>query len=361
MRAFLRQRWFLIALVGLLAGGHWLGAAAPGVVTRWVDGVLTPNAKSVVIALVLFLMSVTMDSRRLWVAAASPAPVVWAIVVSGGLMPLASSLLAPLQWHPDLAVGLLIAASVPCTLAAVSVWTRRAGGNEAISLLVTLVTNCACFLYTPFWLQLFTRQSISLDAAEMTQRLIVTALLPTLFGQICRCRAGWAALADRWQTPLSVAALLGILATVFAAACEAGRRLAPDAANGTAAPTAAAILVVAISCIALHLGAMGVGLAGARAFRFPRPDRIAVAFASSQKTLPIGVLIATDPRNFGSQFPWAIYPMLLFHASQLFIDTAIADRFRTSAPAETDASNLAADATGAIADGELNGEPLNGS
>ncbi|MFO1022392.1 MAG: bile acid:sodium symporter [Planctomycetales bacterium] len=51
-------------------------------------------------------------------------------------------------------------------------------------------------------------------------------------------------------------------------------------------------------------------------------DEYAVAIAGSQKTLPTGVLIASElARSAGLAF--AIFPMLMFHASQLFIDAWI--------------------------------------
>jgi hypothetical protein len=46
------------------------------------------------------------------------------------------------------------------------------------------------------------------------------------------------------------------------------------------------------------------------------------------------VYLATDPEIFGGAsvaggiaIPFAVFPMLMFHASQLFIDTIVADRF----------------------------------
>ena len=52
------------------------------------------------------------------------------------------------------------------------------------------------------------------------------------------------------------------------------------------------------------------------------------------KTVHHYLLLATDPGMFGSPdalgagvgVPFAVFPMLMYHASQLFIDTAIADR-----------------------------------
>ncbi|MEE3284988.1 MAG: bile acid:sodium symporter, partial [Planctomycetota bacterium] len=62
-------------------------------------------------------------------------------------------------------------------------------------------------------------------------------------------------------------------------------------------------------------------------------DRIAVLFGSSQKTLPIGVYLATSPEiGIAAMNPFAVFPMLMFHASQLFVDTIIAGRIAENAP-----------------------------
>ncbi|MDP7304159.1 MAG: bile acid:sodium symporter, partial [Pirellulaceae bacterium] len=53
-------------------------------------------------------------------------------------------------------------------------------------------------------------------------------------------------------------------------------------------------------------------------------DQIAVAFASSQKTLMVGLLMAMSLQV-------SILPMVTYHVMQLLIDTLIADRFRRQA------------------------------
>jgi len=331
MLTFLRHRWFLLALASLIALGHLLGLWTPQFVSAAIEPIFSPDVRSGLIVTVLFLMSATLDSRRVGQAILSPGPVLWAIAVNVLAMPLAAPLLMPLQSTADFALGMLIVASVPSTLAAASVWTRRAGGNDAVSLLVTVITNGACFLYTPFWLQTFGSTQVQLDVRDLMLRLFLTALLPTIAGQLARWPARSAALADRLKTPLGVAAQVGVLIIVFASACDAGLRLGgghPATSTPIPAPTLASVAILLASCVALHLVAFGLALCGARLAGFASADVIGVAFAASQKTLPIGVLIATDPRTFGSEFPWAVYPMLIYHAAQLFIDTALADRFR---------------------------------
>jgi sodium/bile acid cotransporter 7 len=56
-----------------------------------------------------------------------------------------------------------------------------------------------------------------------------------------------------------------------------------------------------------------------------REDVVAAAFAGSQKTLPIGLLVATELAGKG--VPFVVFPILMYHASQLILDTMIADWF----------------------------------
>ena len=275
-------------------------------------------------------MAFSLDSRHLLAAFRSPKPVVLASVVNFAFIPLFAWLLVGIQENADFACGLMIVASVPCTLAAASVWTRRAGGNDAVSLLVTLTTNLVCFLVTPFWLNVTISQKVSLDTWNMVLRLLVVVLIPTLIGQGLRCVPRLGRLATSYKNLIGVLAQSCILVLVFTAACDAGTRLN----SGGARPTLLAVALAWGSCIAVHLTAMFVSTVGSRLLGIGRADWIAVAFSSSQKTLPIAVYLATDEKLFGNPdlidghgIPFAVFPMIMYHASQLIIDTMIADRW----------------------------------
>lgn len=327
MLKFLQKRWFLVSLIILIASGLAVGKLLP---KNRVDSLSSFIDPRWITTIVLFLMSFSLDSRQLKDSLRSPAPVLWASLLNFGLIPLLAWLLMPVQRIPDFALGLMIAGSVPCTMAAASVWTRKAGGNDAVSLLVTVMTNGLCFLLTPFWLNWATTQEIDLDVVEMLWRLIWAALVPMLAGQVIRQFPPPARFATEYKTAIGVIAQSCILTLVFSAALKAGGQL-----NGKGpSPGIDAILLVWGSCIAIHLAAMGAGIFGARLFGFRREDLVAVAFAGSQKTLPIGVLIATSEDMFGNPdlldtgvgVPFVVFPMLMYHASQLFIDTIVADR-----------------------------------
>lgn len=344
MYRFLCKRWFLVGLFIAIGGGLPLGFALPADQLDQLRSTVGADRTGYVVALVLFLMAFSLDSRKLRASLVAPAPVLWAVLINQAMIPVMAWPLSWIQGNDDFRLGLMIAATVPCTMAAASVWTRKAGGNDAVSLLVTVITNGLCFIVTPLWLQTYAAvelagvvSSVNLDTWQMVQRLIQSALIPIVLGQLARMVPALARGADRFKTPMGVLAQAAILLLVFGAACGAG----PQLASGSGYEGGIrAIVVVWLSCITLHLAGMLIAVRGAAAIGFSAEDRRAVAFAGSQKTLPIGVLLATDPLLFGgSGLPFAVFPMLMFHGSQLFIDTAVADRMAESASSESESES----------------------
>ncbi|MDA1212993.1 MAG: bile acid:sodium symporter [Planctomycetota bacterium] len=318
---FITQQWFLSILVVMIAGGMTLGAKGGPDTVMAITGFISPGP---VTAIVLFLMAFTLDSRQLLDSFRFPQPVLWASCVNMVLLPLMAWGLMSWQRYPDFSVGLMIAGSVPCTLAAASVWTRKGSGNDAVSLLVTLLTNGTCFLMTPFWLSFATQSvEVELPTADIISKLIYVVLLPTAVAQILRFSSICREFALRRKTAMGVLAQVLILSMIGTSACQGGLRLSSFGAG----PTISAVVMVWGCCLGIHIVGLLISYNGGRLCQFSLEDRIAVAFAGSQKTLPIGILLATDAAIFGKQFPFAVFPMLMFHATQLFVDTAVADRF----------------------------------
>lgn len=334
MARFLQKRWFLIALVVLIPAGIALGMhVSPDVAWRFVErwpGVVQASLlrfSGIATGLILFLMAFSLDTRQLRAAFRAPGPVVWATAVNFGAIPLIAWPLMWIQRTHDFRVGLMIAASVPCTMAAASVWTRKAHGNDAVSLMVTLATNATSFLITPFWLNLTVASAtrgVSLDGIGMILDLMATVLVPIVLGQALQMLPRPGQFALRHKKPIGVIAQALILVLVFLSAWRSGTELGEPDSN----PELVGVVLVWVSCIVLHLAGMLVAAGGAWLAGFSRGDTAAVAFAGSQKTLPIGVLLASDPA-FAA--PFAVFPMLMYHASQLFIDTAVADSLASAA------------------------------
>jgi|TARA_B100000809_G_scaffold54314_2_gene49922 sodium/bile acid cotransporter 7 len=333
---FFGKHWFLVSLVALVGGGLAVGLSLSQETVDALDsqqgaGAFLAAAPGWITRIVLFLMAFSLNSGKLREALRFPLPVLWASLVNIVAIPLAGWGLMGLQGNQSFAVGLVIATSVPCTMAAVSVWTRKAGGNDAVSLLTTLLTNSLCFVVTPFWLNLATSDlvgsSAELGIGAMTERLLYVVLVPSILGQLARSIPAVGRFAVAHKARIGIIAQGLILVLVFtASALKAG----PQLKSGSLG--LGAIAIVWVCCLAIHLAAMLLGGLGARLMGFSREDRIAVLFGSSQKTLPIGVLLATDPRfGIAAVCPFAVFPMLMFHATQLFVDTIIAARIAARA------------------------------
>jgi sodium/bile acid cotransporter 7 len=308
LASFLLKRWFLL----LLTGGVALACLYPEVV-RPLVGRLAPQP---VVALALFLMAWGLDSRRLGLALTRPGPVLWALAVSYGLLPSIAWAAGALLPSPDLRVGLLIIASVPCTLASAVLWTRLAGGNEAVALLVVLLGTAVSWLVTTLWLTMTTPARVDLDSAGLMQNLAVVLVVPVALGQGIRLLPRAAEAAARYKTPLGIISRALILAILLRAAMGLGEH--------TAGVSAFALALTVLVCVAVHLTALVVGLVGGRALGFARADGIAAAFAGSQKTLPVGLFLFEA--YYKSEYPLAVVPLVLYHVGQLVIDTFVADR-----------------------------------
>lgn len=310
MLASLRDRWFLIALVALLiAGMGWpnqVGLAIDHLNGDWV------------VAIITFVMALPLPTSAIWSALRRPGAAWLGAAINSAICP-------PLGWlvsrvlPSELAIGVIVATVVPCTLATAAVWTRRAGGNDAVAFLVTMITNLACFLVVPGWLWLLSGIEAEVDYRAIVTGLVLLVVLPIVVAQLLRQwrPLGW--WATDHKTSLSWLAQLGVLTMVLIGAVSCGRRLAllDDQSILTAANVALLIAGVAI----VHVTALVSGFAAARALKLPRADAIAVAFAGSQKTLMVGAYVAL------AVGPLAILPMVAYHATQLFVDTLLADRW----------------------------------
>jgi sodium/bile acid cotransporter 7 len=315
MLNLLRRYWFLVGLVLVLAAGFLR--------PHELSHIGRVEFQSSVVAAVLFLMALPLDATAMVRALSRPKAVLLAVGINFGLLPLAAWGVSS-TLRPDLALGLLIVASIPTTQASCAVWTRRAGGNDAVAVMVTVVTNVFCFLFTPFWLTTMTGADVSanIQPLKMMLDLCLVVVLPMVVAQLVRLYGPLAHWATQHKTPLGVLAQSGLLAMVFIGAVQAGLKLASRTAPIGPVDTAAMLLAVC----GVHLLMLGCGFWLGRLLGVRWEDRIAVAFSGSQKTLMIGLHLALSPAfNNGL----AMLPMVAYHVCQLLLDALIAERLRT--------------------------------
>ena len=305
-----RKQWFLFALVLVLSIG--IGFAP----------LLEPLSKIAalkwsIVAITMFLMVWPFSFGDVTETIRHPQAAVLAIAINTIAMPLAIWPLAML-FDAEIGAGMVVTCAAPCTLASAAVWTRRAGGDDRIAIMVTLVTNLFCFLFSPFWvwLQLGNRDDTTVDFSGTVIKLLMFVVAPIFVAQLVRLLNPRSA---KWATDtkkkLGIAAQIGLLMIVLLGSVQSGMRIRSSEASFPIME-----FVLGVACLLLvHVIILHTGRHLARVLGMKEAAQIAVAFAGSQKTLMIGLSIAVSLQI-------SILPLLAFHSLQLVIDTVIADR-----------------------------------
>lgn len=324
MKFFLKN-WFLSSLILVLVLGLLLGNFLSAD-SSFINGLSLLDAGWIT-AVVLFLMAWSLDSAKILESLKAPGPVLFSLLINMALLPLASLIIIKLQLRPDLAIGLLIAIAAPSTMATASVFTRQAKGNDAVSLLVTLLTNSFCVVVTPFWLSVGATSEFALDTSTINNlilRLVYTALIPSVLGQLVRLIPQARSFAASQKKRMGIFAQLGILLLIFRSITLNAESLIPKSSSNLLL----ALLVVWISCLVLHSLGLVLAWYGGYWIRFSTENRIGIAFSASQKTLAIPVLLVAEIQAISKDaLPLAIFPILVFHASQLVMDTLLIPYF----------------------------------
>jgi len=308
---YLLRRWFLLCLCVILVLGFTQSELlAPLAEMKWL--------RRAIVASVLLLMSLPMQFQALAQEIRRPWAALLATVVNYGLLPLVAWPVSFLL-QGDFRNGLLIAAATPCTLASAAVWTRRAGGNDAVAMMVTIITNTSCFIITPLWLIAMTDRSPNTpQLGDMVIKLGLLVVIPIACGQLARaCRpvGDWA---TRKKPALNIGAQVGVLLMILLGSVLAAQELATR--NVSLSAMAPQFIAMIGAVVGVHLSMFVAAFNLAKLAGFERENRIAIGFSGSQKTLMVGLTIAID---YGGL---TLLPMVAYHVCQLLVDTVIADR-----------------------------------
>ena len=320
MRSFLARHWFLIVLAGGLGLALLWPAGMERVTVHW--------NPSVAVAVSLFLIAWTMPTHFLIAELRRPFASLWAVILSYGLVPFAAWLLGFLAPTADVAIGLILVSSVPCTLSSAVLWTRMAGGNEATTLLAVMGSTFTSWFLTTAWLYGLTGTVPIFDIPQMMLDLVVSLILPVIVGQALRLHAGSVRLAERHHLLIGIASQILIVGIVLKAGVAVGEKLH----DTNAWDTPLIFLSSIVLAVGLHLFALASGLMTGRWLGFDRGRRIAIGFAASQKTLPVSLMLYDQ--YFKDDYPYAVAPLLFYHIGQLLLDTAIAKRIARGAPTD---------------------------
>ena len=328
MKTFLRNNRFPLALIGVVLLAflfpEWGGR----------DGPLRAGAVSKAGIMVIFLLQgLSLRTRELtagitkgrlhlfiqgWIFLGAP------VVLAPGYLILISI------GQPDLASGLLFLALLPTTISSAIVFSSSAGGNTAVSIFTTTLSN----LIGVFWVPLacvFLFSASGQATSDLIPPLLLTIarliLLPLVLGQVLRLVVAKRAVFIRLVPHFRSVNNTIILFIVFGAFCQS---VLDDAWRGVQPATMALLFGVVLFALLVIHGAVWKSSAWVAA---NRADRISALFCASQKTLATGVPMAVA--IFGSnglQSPiqpgLILLPLMVYHPAQLFVAAFLIHRVR---------------------------------
>jgi solute carrier family 10 (sodium/bile acid cotransporter), member 7 len=224
---------------------------------------------------------------------------------------------------PDaLRTGLFFLGVLPTTITSAVIYTSQSGGNTAIALANTTISNLAGVVLAPLWIIFLVSSGGDAmgDLGAVFLKLSKLILLPFFLGQIAHLF--WKSVLPRIKKPAQYLNQAVILFIVFAAFSNS---MMGGVWNGQG-PTI--LLSTILICLFLFVLVYFLNAWGNRFFQFSMEDRPAIYYCSTQKTLatavPLGIsLFGTDPA-----FGIILLPVMVYHLIQLFVGAFFFQRFR---------------------------------
>jgi solute carrier family 10 (sodium/bile acid cotransporter), member 7 len=312
----LKQFWFPIALIAIFAFAFAadVGESNVGTFKTWVD---------YIIAICMFLMSFSLKSDMLLKGALNFRGQAFALVASYLVIPLLSYAAAVTLFPGNVGMfaGIMIASAVPTTLVSASVYARLAGGNDGFSMVFTIISNVSGVVICPVIIGISlseTAGSCDSFVGPMILKLVYVLIVPVILGQVLRIFLK--KFADRAKPAIAYIGQILVLCVVFIAVANAKYKIAGDAESPLAM-----FALLAVATLVIHSLVFFLCLYGGRLIKIERADAIALAFSGSQKTVQVGLVLATYILSFPCfkgvpEYAYATFPIIIYHAVQLTVD-----------------------------------------
>ncbi len=222
----------------------------------------------------------------------------------------------------ELGAGVLLLCLVPSTIQGCIVYTRIAHGNSAAAVVSASLSNLVGVFLVPLYVALLMGADTRVDGGSVL-RIVLQLLAPFLAGQLLRPVVGrWVERHDRWLRPFDRSTILLVVYVAFSEGTEAG--------IWTAVPPGAFAIVAGV-CAALLALAFGWTALLGRWLRFPRPDRMALLFCGSTKSLASGLPMVAVLFP-GPSAALVVLPLMIYHQLQLFTSAVLAERLARRGP-----------------------------
>ncbi|XP_062173401.1 probable sodium/metabolite cotransporter BASS4, chloroplastic [Alnus glutinosa] len=263
-------------------------------------------------------------------AAAEAWPVgVFGLVSILMISPYFSRAILQMQMQPqEFVTGLAIFSCMPTTLSSGVALTQLAGGNSALALAMTVISNMLGILMVPFSISKFIADGVgvSVPTKQLFRSLVLTLLVPLILGKVFReSFKGLADFVDQnrklfskfsalflslvpWiQVSRSRSLLLMVKPTVFLIAIGMG----------------ALLHVILLAFNALAIQSLSAVTAGSKSIFSKKENASALVLVASQKTLPVMVAVVEQLGGAFGESGLLVLPCVAAHLNQIILDSLL--------------------------------------
>lgn len=227
-------------------------------------------------------------------------------------------------------LGIFYLATLPSTVSSSVVMVSIAKGNIPAAIFNASLSSLTGVFITPLWMSLVLVHAGGFEAAALIDiilKLILQILVPVVLGMLLNKVGGrWAEKHDRQLKWFDQSVILLIVYTSF---CESFEEKIFD---NFPLPV---LLLTAVGMVALFFLVYGIITLFARWFKFNREDTITAQFCGSKKSLVHGTAMSKVIFPGYAGVGILLLPIMIYHALQLMIVTAIARKKGKATETET--------------------------
>ncbi|KAI8031415.1 hypothetical protein LOK49_LG01G00343 [Camellia lanceoleosa] len=243
------------------------------------------------------------------------------------LTPLFSRFILQLQLQPqEFVTGLAIFSCMPTTLSSGVALTRLAGGNSALALAMTVISNLLGILIVPFSISVLIANGVgvSVPTKQLFRNLVLTLLVPLLLGKVFReSFKGLAVFVDQNRKLFSVisALLLGLVPWIQVSRSSSLLLMVKPAVFLVAVGMGALLHLGLLAFNTLAIQGLSTVSGGSKSMFAKRENVVALLLVASQKTLPVMVAVVEQLGGALGESGLLVLPCVAAHLNQIVMDS----------------------------------------
>ncbi|XP_038900991.1 probable sodium/metabolite cotransporter BASS4, chloroplastic [Benincasa hispida] len=243
------------------------------------------------------------------------------------LTPYFSRLILQIHLQPqEFVTGLAIFSCMPTTLSSGVALTQLAGGNSALALAMTVISNMLGILAIPFSISKFISAGvgITVPTKELLRSLVLILLIPLIFGKILReSFKGVADFVDgnRKLFPMISAILLSLVPWMQVSRSRSLLLMVKPEIFLAAIGMGTFLHLALLAFNALGIRTLAAFSGGNESIFSRRQNASAVLLVASQKTLPVMVAVVEQLHGALGESGLLVLPCVAAHIIQIIIDS----------------------------------------